>query len=248
MKHFNVNHNTYIISDHINTSVFFANYYILIRISLSFLFLGIKFVKYVAKSKDNDMTEIKSLCIYCGSRPSNNQNFQVLAKNVGKILAQNKIKLIYGGGNVGLMGIVATSVMENGGEVHGIIPAHLDKIEKSHDMITELSVVNNMHERKRMMFDHSDAFLVLPGSIGTLDETIEAITWKQLGLHDKPIILLNSENYWGPFIDLLKHIIKYEFTMPETMELFHVVNDPLEVLPLLNQLPNPVIDPKNTLI
>lgn len=194
------------------------------------------------------MTEIKSLCIYCGSRTGNNKNFRSLAKTIGEILAKNNIKLVYGGGNVGLMGIVATSVMDNGGKVHGIIPAHLDKTEKSHDTISELTVVNNMHERKRMMFDHSDAFLVLPGSIGTLDETIEAITWKQLGLHDKPIILLNSENYWNPFIDLLEHIISNEFTVPETMELFHVVNDPLEVMPLLKALPNPLIDPKNTLI
>ena len=194
------------------------------------------------------MTEIKSLCIYCGSRTGNNKNFRSLAKTIGEILAKNNIKLVYGGGNVGLMGIVATSVMDNGGKVHGIIPAHLDKTEKSHDTISELTVVNNMHERKRMMFDHSDAFLVLPGSIGTLDETIEAITWKQLGLHDKPIILLNSENYWNPFIELLEHIISNEFTVPETMELFHVVNDPLEVLPLLKALPNPLIDPKNTLI
>ena len=194
------------------------------------------------------MTEIKSLCIYCGSRTGNNKNFRSLAKTIGEILAKNNIKLVYGGGNVGLMGIVATSVMDNGGKVHGIIPAHLDKTEKSHDTISELTVVNNMHERNRMMFDHSDAFLVLPGSIGTLDETIEAITWKQLGLHDKPIILLNSENYWNPFIDLLEHIISNEFTVPETMELFHVVNDPLEVMPLLKALPNPLIDPKNTLI
>lgn len=97
------------------------------------------------------------------------------------------------------------------------------------------------------MFDHSDAFLVLPGSIGTLDETIEVITWKQLKLHDKPIILLNSENYWNPFMDLLRNIMNYEFTMKETLDLFNVVNSPDEVLPLLESLPEPKIDPKNTL-
>ena len=193
------------------------------------------------------MTEIKSLCVYCGSRTGNNKNFQLLAENVGKILGQNKIELIYGGGNVGLMGIIASSVMRNGGAVHGIIPGHLDEIEKSHDKISKLTVVDNMHQRKRMMFDHSDAFLVLPGSIGTLDETIEAITWKQLGLHDKPIVLLNSENYWGPFLALLNNIIDFEFTLEKTLSLFEVVNSAEEVLPLLKSLPEPAIDPKNTL-
>ncbi|MBT5073146.1 MAG: TIGR00730 family Rossman fold protein [Kordiimonadaceae bacterium] len=193
------------------------------------------------------MTEINSLCIYCGSRSSNNKNFQILAKEIGQIIAKNKINLIYGGGSVGLMGIVASSVMDYGGEVHGIIPGHLDENEKSHENITNLTIVDNMHQRKRMMFDHSDAFLVLPGSIGTLDETIEAITWKQLKLHDKPIVILNSENYWGPFLDLLRNIINYEFTSEHTMSLFHVVNTPEEVLPLLKSLPDPKIDPKNTL-
>lgn len=162
-------------------------------------------------------------------------------------MSKNQIELIYGGGNVGLMGIIATSVMDNGGQVHGIIPGHLDKTEIAHPNLTKLTIVENMHQRKRLMFDHSDAFLVLPGSIGTLDETIEVITWKQLKLHDKPIILLNSENYWNPFMELLRNIINYEFTMKETLDLFNVVNSPDEVLPLLESLPEPKIDPKNTL-
>lgn len=162
-------------------------------------------------------------------------------------MSNNQIELIYGGGNVGLMGIIATSVMDSGGRVHGIIPGHLDKSEVAHPNLTKLTIVDNMHQRKRLMFDHSDAFLVLPGSIGTLDETIEVITWKQLKLHDKPIILLNSENYWNPFMDLLRNIMNYEFTMKETLDLFNVVNSPDEVLPLLESLPEPKIDPKNTL-
>jgi len=193
------------------------------------------------------MTEIKSLCVYCGSRSGNQKNFQSLAGEMGEIIGQNQIKLIYGGGNVGLMGTIATSVINNGGEVHGIIPAHLNDREIPHDNITELTVVDNMHQRKRLMFDHSDAFLILPGSIGTLDETIEVITWRQLKLHDKPIILLNWNNYWDPFLDLLTNIINNEFTLPETIQLFHVVSDPSEVLPLLKSLPDPKIDPKNTL-
>lgn len=193
------------------------------------------------------MTTIKTLCVYCGSRASNNENFKFLADKIGKILGQNEIKLIYGGGNVGLMGIVATSVIENGGTVHGIIPAHLDKIEKSHENITELTVVDNMHQRKRLMFDNSDAFLILPGSIGTLDETIEVITWRQLQLHDKPIVLLNYEKYWDPFLDLLRNIVEFDFASENTFDLFDIVNEAEEVLPLLKSLPEPTIDPKNTL-
>lgn len=193
------------------------------------------------------MTKIKSICIYCGSRVGNNKNFHHLAKDVGTLLGQNKIKLVYGGGSIGMMGIVATSVMENGGEVHGIIPGHLDETEQAHPNITKLTIVDNMHQRKRMMFDHSDAFLILPGSIGTLDETIEVITWKQLKLHDKPIILLNADNYWEPFTKLLENIIDHDFTSEQTMDLFHMVNNAEDVLPLLESLPQPKIDPKNTL-
>ena len=193
------------------------------------------------------MTEINSLCVYCGSRFGSNENFRLLAENFGKILATENIKLVYGGGNVGLMGTIATSTIENGGEVLGIIPSHLHEIEKSHEKISELIVVDNMHQRKRLMFDHSDAFIILPGSIGTLDETIEIITWRQLKLHDKPVILINTDNYWDPFLALLDNIVKNEFTAPETLALFHVVKGPEDVIPLLKSLPEPKIDPKNTL-
>lgn len=193
------------------------------------------------------MTEIKSICVYCGSRSGNNENFHHLAQQTGKILGQNKIKLIYGGGSCGLMGMIADSVIEHGGYVHGIIPSHLHDNEVAHTGINKLTIVDNMHQRKRLMFDRSDAFLVLPGSIGTLDETIEAITWRQLKLHDKPIILLNSEKYWDPFLHLLENIIDHDFTSPQTMSLFHVVDDVKDMLPLLKSLPDPKIDPKNTL-
>ncbi|MDG1707846.1 MAG: TIGR00730 family Rossman fold protein [Emcibacteraceae bacterium] len=193
------------------------------------------------------MTNINSICVYCGSRSGNKADFSELAVKVGEILGQNNIKLIYGGGNVGLMGIIASSVMDNGGQVHGIIPGHLDKSEVSHDGISELTVVDNMHQRKRLMFDQSDAFLVLPGSIGTLDETIEVITWAQLKLHDKPIIILNHNNYWQPFLHLLNNIIENEFTTSETLKLFHVIESADQVLSLLESMPDPKIDPKNTL-
>ncbi|PCI32180.1 MAG: TIGR00730 family Rossman fold protein [Alphaproteobacteria bacterium] len=194
------------------------------------------------------MAHIKSLCVYCGSRPGRNSHFKNIARKFGEILAQEKIRLVYGGGNVGLMGILATTVMKSGGQVTGIIPQHLNEEEVGWKEATDFFVVDNMHERKRMMFDHSDAFVALPGSIGTLDETIEVITWKQLGLHNKPIILVNMDGYWQPFLALIDNFIQEEFTSPETRDLFQVVKTVEDVVPLLKTLPE--IDPitKNTLI
>lgn len=194
------------------------------------------------------MAHIKSLCVYCGSRPGRNSRFKKIAKKFGEILAQEKIRLIYGGGNVGLMGILANTVMKSGGQVTGIIPQHLNEEEVGWKEATDFFVVDNMHDRKRMMFDHSDAFVALPGSIGTLDETIEVITWKQLGLHNKPIILVNIDDYWQPFLALIDNFIQEEFTSPETRDLFQVVKTVEDVVPLLKTMPE--IDPitKNTLI
>lgn len=194
------------------------------------------------------MAHIKSLCVYCGSRPGRNSHFRKIAQKFGKILAKEKIRLIYGGGNVGLMGILANTVMKHGGEVTGIIPHHLDEEESGWKEATDFFVVDNMHDRKRMMFDHSEAFVALPGSIGTLDETIEVITWKQLGLHNKPIIIVNMDDYWQPFLALIDNFIKEEFTTAETLNLFHVVKTVEDVVPLLKTLPEIDMITKNTLI
>lgn len=194
------------------------------------------------------MAEISSICVYCGSRYGRNSNFKVLAKQFGVLMAHKDIGLVYGGGDVGLMGVLARSVMESGGRVTGIIPEHLEKAEVGLKTVTNFHVVDNMHDRKRMMFDHSDAFVVLPGSIGTLDETIEVLTWKQLKLHDKPIVIVNSQGYWQPFLKLIDHVIDQEFTSPMTKNLFHIVERIEDVIPLLISLPKSKIDPKNTLI
>ncbi|WP_321391624.1 TIGR00730 family Rossman fold protein [Emcibacter sp.] len=193
------------------------------------------------------MANIESICVYCGSKTGNNGKFSTLARNLGHLMAEQNIRLVYGGGSIGLMGIIARAVMEKGGSVTGVIPGHLEDLEVGEKNLTDKFVVNNMHERKRMMFDHSDAFVILPGSIGTLDETIEMVTWKQLQLHDKPIILLNADNYWDPFIKMLKNIISEGFMTEHTMSLFEVISDLDELLPLLEKLPEPKIDPKNTL-
>lgn len=194
------------------------------------------------------MAKVTSLCVYCGSRNGRNGQFTKSAEKLGRLLAHRNIRLVYGGGNVGLMGILANSVMNNGGAVTGIIPKHLNEAEVGWKEATDFYVVDNMHERKRMMFDHSDAFVSLPGSIGTLDETIEVITWKQLGLHNKPIILINQDRYWQPFLDLIDNFIKEEFTTTHTLDLFHVVKSVDEIIPLLESLPEIEQGAKNKLI
>ncbi|MBL4800358.1 MAG: TIGR00730 family Rossman fold protein [Emcibacter sp.] len=194
------------------------------------------------------MANIKSLCVYCGSRMGRNSHFKKLAENFGTILAQEQIRLVYGGGNVGLMGVIANRVMQQGGKVTGIIPRHLNEEEAGWKEASDFFVVDNMHERKRMMFDHSDAFVALPGSIGTLDETIEVITWKQLQLHNKPIVIVNVDNYWQPFMDLIDNFIREDFTTPRVLDLFHVVETVEDVVPLLKSLPEIEQIAKNTLI
>ncbi|PCJ34606.1 MAG: TIGR00730 family Rossman fold protein [Alphaproteobacteria bacterium] len=194
------------------------------------------------------MAHINSICVYCGSRFGRNNHFKNIAANFGDILAREKIRLVYGGGNVGLMGVIANAVMRGGGQVTGIIPKHLDEEEVGLKEATDFYVVDNMHERKRMMFDHSDAFIALPGSIGTLDETIEVITWKQLQLHSKPIIIVNADNYWQPFLALIDKFIHEEFTSSKTRDLFYVVDTVEDVVPLLKSLPEIDQETKNTLI
>ena len=131
-----------------------------------------------------------------------------------------------------------------GGEVIGIIPGHIQELEVEHTGLTELHVVDSMHTRKRMMFDRSDAFVVLPGGLGTLDETFEIVTWKQLGLHDKPVVIVNADGYWQPMLDMLEHMIGSGFARPEHRALFRVVDDVEAVFDALALEPEPVIEPQ----
>lgn len=139
-------------------------------------------------------------------------------------MAERGVRLVYGGGRVGLMGIVADAVIAGGGEVVGIIPGHLYDAEVGHDGLTELHIVETMHQRKQMMFDLSDAFAVLPGGIGTLDEAFEIISWRQLRLHDKPVVLLDDDGYWAPFSALVRHIVEQEFAGQSVYDLFTPVS------------------------
>lgn len=171
------------------------------------------------------MSRIKSICVYCGSRPGARPDYADLAVTTGETLAQSGITLVYGGGQVGLMGLTARAALNAGGRVVGIIPEHLDRIEIAQTGLSELHVVADMHTRKRMMFDRSDAFVVLPGGMGTLDEFIEVLTWSQLDLHNKPIFLLNHKGYWVPLLNLLDHVVKEGFASSQNLNLFQCVDN-----------------------
>ncbi|WP_420567636.1 TIGR00730 family Rossman fold protein [Thalassovita sp.] len=167
-----------------------------------------------------------SVCVYCGSRPGKSPVYQQHAEELGRILAANGWRLVYGAGDVGLMGAVARSAQDAGADTFGVIPTHLMKWEVGKTDLTRFVVTENMHERKKVMFMNSDAIVVLPGGAGSLDEFFEVLTWRQLGLHDKPILLLNSEGYWSPLTALLDHVVDQGFADPSLLELITVVDTP----------------------
>jgi uncharacterized protein (TIGR00730 family) len=160
------------------------------------------------------MSNIKTVCVYCGSGSGTNPSFVEAAVELGKAFAENGIRLVYGGGSVGLMGAVAKSVLEHGGQVTGIIPEFLRAKEKPSTQMQEMIITPDMHERKRLMFERSDAFVALPGGIGTLEELVEQLTWQQLGRHTKPVLLANIDGFWEPLLTLLTHMRTTAFIRP----------------------------------
>jgi len=174
-----------------------------------------------------------AVCVYCGSSADVAQAYRDDAVALGRLLGERGIRLIYGGGRVGLMGLAADAALAAGGEVVGIIPRHIEEMEIAHQTLTELHVVSTMHERKRMMVDRAEAFVVLPGGLGTLDETFEILTWKQLQLHDRPVIILNSQGYWEPLLALIRHAASAGFIRPRHATLFQQVSRVEEILPAL---------------
>ena len=160
------------------------------------------------------MSIIKTVCVYCGSGPGTNPNFVKAAVALGKAFARNNVGLVYGGGSVGLIGAIATSVLDNGGTVTGIIPDFLTSREHALARVQEMIVTRDMHERKRLMFERSDAFIALPGGVGTLEELVEQLTWQQLGRHSKPILLANVDGFWEPLLALLAHMRSTAFIRP----------------------------------
>jgi uncharacterized protein (TIGR00730 family) len=152
------------------------------------------------------MSKINALCVYCGSSPGTDPAFVAAARSFGKILAENGVRLVYGGGSIGLMGAVASAVIEQGGAATGIIPEFLTAKERPRRLAQEHIVTRDMHERKRIMFDRADGFVALPGGIGTLEELVEQMTWAQLGRHKKPILIANVNGFWDPLLSLLDHM------------------------------------------
>ena len=158
---------------------------------------------------------MKSICVYCGSNAGNKPAYTERAIALGDRIAKEGLQLVYGGGNVGLMGIVADAVLAAGGEVVGVIPEQLVNLEVAHNGVTKLEVVANMHERKKRMFDLSDAFVALPGGFGTLDEMFEMLTWRQLGIGDKPCAFLDVEGFYTPLMGMIDRMVEERFLHPE---------------------------------
>lgn len=185
------------------------------------------------------MIEIRSVCVLCGSREGTDPAYREAAIRLGRLMAERGVRLVYGGGSIGLMGVIADTVIEAGGEVVGVIPDFLIRYEVGHRSLTDLVVTESMHDRKRRMFEMADAFVVLPGGLGTLDETFEIVTWKQLRLHDSPIVVLDVNGYWSPLVDLMHATIRGGFAHPDVAELITVVEKPEQVLQCLETAPIP---------
>ena len=183
------------------------------------------------------MPDIGSICVYCGSAMGQDPRHREAARRFGRLIGEACLELVYGGGNIGLMGVLADAALEAGGRVTGVIPTELERVELAHKGLDDLVVVGSMHDRKRRMFEHADAFCALAGGVGTLDETFEIITWKQLGLHDKPIVVVNEDGYWQPFLDLVDHVIARGFSGADVRGLFAVVDSVDDVLPAIAAMP-----------
>jgi hypothetical protein len=182
-----------------------------------------------------DMTEIQKICVYCGSGSGNEPAFAEAARSFGKILADNRISLVYGGGSVGLMGEISQAALDHGGEVIGVIPEFLMLRERASTTRHQMIITRDLHERKRTMFDLADAFVALPGGIGTLEELVEQATWAQLGHHSKPILLGNIGGFWDPLCVLIDHMKEHAFIRPGFSTNLLVVDQIDEILPTLRR-------------
>ena len=187
------------------------------------------------------MATVRSLSVFCGSSSGINGRHRDAAAKLGAILAEEGVELVFGGARNGLMAVLADAALGAGGRVVGVMPESLNSRELAHPNVQDMRVVASMHARKQKMFEISDACAVLPGGFGTLDETFEIITWKQIGLHDKPIVLVDSDGYWKPLGALLDHVIGEGFARPDDRTLFTVVDAAGDVLPALAALPEPTI-------
>jgi uncharacterized protein (TIGR00730 family) len=179
------------------------------------------------------MSSIQSVCVFCGAQNAVDKKYLDMGSRFGSMLAESKIRLVYGGGDCGLMGAVANSVMQGGGHATGVFPISLRNLENEHKSLSEIVIVGSMHERKKLMFDLSHAFVVLPGGFGTMDEMFEILTWRQLQLHEKPVIIVNYDGYWDKLIALMDNIIGTRFARAETSSFYQVVSTPEDAMEIL---------------
>lgn len=190
------------------------------------------------------MSLIRTLCVYCGSGPGTNPAFVTAARQFGRILAENRVGLVYGGGSIGLMGELATAVLDHGGRVTGVIPEFLTRRERLLRESQEIIVTRDMHERKQTMFERADAFVALPGGIGTLEELVEQLTWAQLGRHRKPVLIANIAGFWDPLCVLLDHMRELQFIRDEFSVDLLVASRVEDILPTLVDATRDVPEPE----
>lgn len=181
------------------------------------------------------MPELRSVCVYCASSTGSNDRIVAATKELGEILAARGIRLVYGGGAVGLMGLIADTVLDAGGEVTGIIPLALFPKEVAHQRCTELITVDSMHDRKRMMFEHADGFIALPGGFGTLEELAEMVTWAQIGLHAKPVGVLNVDGYWDGLLGFFERATRDRLLKEQNRQLLLEATTPSAMLDALER-------------
>ncbi|WP_010298872.1 TIGR00730 family Rossman fold protein [Candidatus Odyssella thessalonicensis] len=185
------------------------------------------------------MSALKTICVYCGASTRVDAIYRETAARTGELLARSGFNVVYGGGRLGLMGIVADNALAHGSHVTGIIPTLLEKIEGTHPGLSETEVVDTMHTRKRKMSELADAFIILPGGFGTLDELFEILTWRQLQMHDKLIVIINTNGYWDPLKALIHNIIEEKFATPAHATFAKFVATPDEAIHVLIQEPEP---------
>jgi uncharacterized protein (TIGR00730 family) len=188
------------------------------------------------------MSKINAVCVYCGSSTGTDPAFAEAAKALGKSLAQNGVRLVYGGGSVGMMGTLARAVLDHGGKLTGIIPEFLTGKERPKPLTDDMIVTRDMHERKRKMFEHADAFVALPGGVGTLEELVEQLTWVQVGQHKKPVLLANINGFWEPFHALIGHMDRLGFIYSGLNSNLLMADRVEDILPKLREAARNVTD------
>jgi uncharacterized protein (TIGR00730 family) len=194
-------------------------------------------IKRGSAAKRMKKKQLKNICVYCGANAGAHPAYVKAARTLGREMAKKGIGLVYGGASVGLMGEIASAVLEGGGRVTGVIPAKLPTNEVPLSNIQELIHVDTFHERKMIMFQRSDAFVALPGGVGTLEELVEQITWVQLAHHTKPVVIANIDNYWQPLLTLFNQMRSLKFIPPSLDVTYHVVERAQEIIPLLLSQP-----------